>query len=299
MQRYDRDHIDPDYPEGCDRPYQLVCGLTNPFNLVERDNSTNVSKSNRFLPWRVAKDEIGSVPVNPGDLCQFLDRATGDWVLEEFMGDWWFEQTRDLCGQSCGGKALSREQFQAMSRKSAQVQIENKIGIHGWTYEQRQAHGRRTAHSLTREVCKEGGETVNKQRHMCLVTGHISTPAGLSNYQRHKGIDLSRRVQLTPEECAFIYLWGEDIPREWLKETAKINLKKTGSTNLKKVTKEARSQTAKKLNSTLWMSLATGDISTAAGIHNIHKKAGLDKETSRSKRVKLTPEESAFIFLWG
>jgi hypothetical protein len=133
---------------------------------------------------------------------------------------------------------------------------------------------------------------------MCLATGHISTPAGLSNYQRHKGIDLSRRVQLTPEECAFIYLWGEGIPREWLKETAKINLRKTGSTNLKKVTKEARSQTAKKLNSTLWMSLATGDISTAAGIHNIHKKAGLDKETSRSKRVKLTPGESAFILLW-
>jgi hypothetical protein len=133
---------------------------------------------------------------------------------------------------------------------------------------------------------------------MCLTTGHISTPSGLSNYQRSKGIDLTRRVQLTPEECAFIYLWGDGTPKEWLKASARINLRKTGTNNLKKVTSETRSKLAKKLNSTLWLSLATGDISTAAGIHNIHKKAGLDKETSRAKRSKLTPEESAFIFLW-
>lgn len=104
MQSYDWDHIDPDYPEGSYRPYQLVCGLTNEFNLVERTRSLNSSKSNRFLPWRVAQDEVGSVPVNPGDLCQFLDRATGEWVLEEFMGDWWFKQTRDLCGPFISGK---------------------------------------------------------------------------------------------------------------------------------------------------------------------------------------------------
>jgi hypothetical protein len=95
---YEWDHIDPDYPEDCDRPYQMVCGFTNESNLVERDHSLNASKGNRFLPWKVSQGEIGSVPVNPGDLCQFLDRATGDWILEEFMGDWWFAQTKDLCG---------------------------------------------------------------------------------------------------------------------------------------------------------------------------------------------------------
>ena len=95
------DHIDPRWEEG--RDYQLVCGLENSFNYCERDGSTNSSKSNRFLPWRVAQDEIGSVPVNPGDLCQFLNRETGKWVLEEFMSDWWFEQTRYLCGEHFAG----------------------------------------------------------------------------------------------------------------------------------------------------------------------------------------------------
>ena len=104
MQNYDWDHIDPNYPEGCDRPYQMVCGFTNDFNFVEREHSLNVSKSNRFIPWRVAKDEIGSVPVNPGDICQFLDKATDEWVLEEFMGEWWFQQTSSLCGPSVSGK---------------------------------------------------------------------------------------------------------------------------------------------------------------------------------------------------
>jgi hypothetical protein len=211
-----------------------------------------------------------------------------------------------MCGTYFGGKATPRKQLQAMGRRGSQVQIENKIGLHGMSFEDRSEMAKKARETLIsenpdlyREIISKGGEAANKQRHMCLVTGHISTASGLSNYQRHRSIDLTRRVQLTPEECAFIYLWGEGIPQEWLKETAKINLIKTGSANLKKVTKQTRSKTAKKLNSTLWMSLVTGDISTAAGIHNIHKKAGLDKETSRSKRAKLTPEESAFIFLWA
>jgi hypothetical protein len=239
MQRLDWDHIDPDYPEGSDRPYQLVCGLTNEFNLLERNNSINVRKSNRFLPWKVAQDEVGSVPVNPGDLCQFLDRATGEWVLEEFMGEWWFEQTKDLCGQSSGGKRTAKEklglhnpavrviansnggkatpraQLQEMGRRSNQVQKERKIGLYGRSSKDRSEIAKKARKTLISrnpdlysEILRKGGETVNKQKHMCLMTGHISTPAGLSNYQRHRGIDLTRRIQLTPEECAFIFLWA-------------------------------------------------------------------------------------------
>ena len=131
MQRLDWDHIDPDYPEGCDRPYQMVCGLTNPFNLIERNPSLNRSKSNRFLPWRVAQNELGSVPVNPGDLCQFLNRETGEWVLEEFMGEWWFEQTKDLCGNSKGGKVQYEQQLGIFNPDWADLRVENsrKNGI--------------------------------------------------------------------------------------------------------------------------------------------------------------------------
>jgi len=316
------DHIDPRWSEG--RDYQLVCGLDIDTNFCERDNRLNIQKSNRFLPWRVAYDEVGSIPVNPGDLCQFLDCETGEWVLEEFMGNWWFEQAKNLCGQSRGGQktykegtgfwSFTKEQRSEVCRKGSKnqsledkalggrngskTQIEQGTGIHGLTSKQRSEMAIKHGVSPSREAIVKGAEAVNKLRHMCLITGHISTPCGLSNYQRHRGIDPNSYTRLTPEECAFIYLWGDEIPKEWLKEKARINLTKTGRANLKKVTPKQRQISAQNLNNALWLSLVTGDISTAAGIHNIHKKAGLDRKTSRAKRSKLTPEEAAFSFLW-
>ena len=128
---YEEDHIDPNYPEDCDRPYQRVCGFSEPINLVERERSLNIQKSNRFLPWRVARDEVGSTPTDPGDLCQFLDLETEEWVLEEFMGDWWFEKTRKICGNSQGGKTQHEQSLGIFSPKLAEFRLENsrKNGI--------------------------------------------------------------------------------------------------------------------------------------------------------------------------
>lgn len=99
--KFEIDHIDPTWKKG--REYQLVCGLNLSINFCERTEKENRRKSNRFLPWRVAENELGGVPVNFGDFCQFLDPDTSQWVLEEFMGDWWHEKTRELCGQHSGG----------------------------------------------------------------------------------------------------------------------------------------------------------------------------------------------------
>ena len=92
------DHIDPKWVTG--RDYQLVCGLDTALNYAERDPSYNVSKSNRFLPWRVTRDEIGVEPVNPGDLCLFLDPDTNEWTLQEFLGQWWWDKTSKTHGPS-------------------------------------------------------------------------------------------------------------------------------------------------------------------------------------------------------
>lgn len=95
---YEIDHIDPKWEEG--RDYQLVCGFDHAPNLSEREASLNQSKANRFLPWRVAKDEIGEVPVEQGDWCQFLDPDTGKWVLADFLGAWWYEKSLRSCGSA-------------------------------------------------------------------------------------------------------------------------------------------------------------------------------------------------------
>lgn len=117
------DHLDPRWDES--RDYQLVCGLENDYNYCERYTTLNIQKSNRFLPWRVAKGEVGEEPIEPGDLCQFLNRKTGEWVLEEFLGEWWFEQTKDLCGNSKGGKIQYEQQIGIFDPKYAELRKNN------------------------------------------------------------------------------------------------------------------------------------------------------------------------------
>lgn len=95
------DHIDPRWRQG--RDYQKICGFEkNPRNLREEDSIRNQSKSNRFLPWRWTREDLGVVPEEPGDLALFLDPDTGEWVLEEFMGPWWYEKTWITCGPYLG-----------------------------------------------------------------------------------------------------------------------------------------------------------------------------------------------------
>jgi hypothetical protein len=117
------DHLDPRWDES--RDYQLVCGLDNDYNYCERHAALNVRKSNRFLPWRVAKGEEGAEPIEPGDVCQFFDRQTGEWVLKPFLGEWWFEQTKDLCGNSRGGKVQYEQQLGIFNPDWAELRVEN------------------------------------------------------------------------------------------------------------------------------------------------------------------------------
>jgi len=42
----------------------------------------------------------------------------------------------------------------------------------------------------------KGGVSASKVRMKCLVTGHISNPGGLTNYQKARGIDTSLRERV-------------------------------------------------------------------------------------------------------
>jgi hypothetical protein len=72
--------------------------------------------------------------------------------------------------------------------KGSRAQIDNNIGIWGMIPEQQS------------ERSKRGAKTTSSQRWKCLVTGHISSPGGLSNHQKGLGIDYkdkSLRVRIT------------------------------------------------------------------------------------------------------
>jgi len=78
----------------------------------------------------------------------------------------------------CG---LSKEQRSEIGKKSAETNRKNKTGLYGIPIENR----------------KETAKKVNTQRWECTETGYISTPAGLSAYQRPRGIDTSKRKRIS------------------------------------------------------------------------------------------------------
>ena len=49
---------------------------------------------------------------------------------------------------------------------------------------------------MARKEEKKGSKAVNAQKWQCLVTGYVSTPAGLSHYQKARGIDKSERKRI-------------------------------------------------------------------------------------------------------
>jgi hypothetical protein len=87
-----------------------------------------------------------------------------------------------------GVHGLSKEQIIENSKKGAKLGGEKSkelgIGIHSQTPEER------------REWAKLAGKVTNSQKWMCEETGYISTPGGLSQYQRARGIDTSKRKRI-------------------------------------------------------------------------------------------------------
>jgi hypothetical protein len=82
------------------------------------------------------------------------------------------------------------------------IHKQNGTGVCGISKEQRIENGKNVyhlglgAHARTREQMiedgKKGGKSTSSQRWICNITGHISTPAGLSRYQKARGIDTSK-----------------------------------------------------------------------------------------------------------
>jgi hypothetical protein len=62
-------------------------------------------------------------------------------------------------------------------KKGGSVCRDNKLGIFGMSEEQK------------KEISRKGSVAVRAQRWKCKITGYVSNPCGLSNYQKARGID--------------------------------------------------------------------------------------------------------------
>jgi hypothetical protein len=130
-----------------------------------------------------------------------------------------FFNTDKWClNESCGGIFSIQHQSNAGKiggRKSGKKQKELGIGIHGLTEEQgienRKKGGNKTKelglgiHGLTKQQKienarnggKVSGKNVGNQKWMCIETGFVSNPGGLTRYQKSKNIDTSKRVRIS------------------------------------------------------------------------------------------------------
>jgi hypothetical protein len=216
---WDVDHLDPRWKEG--RDYQLVCGLNCLRNLNELDRSFNVTKSNRFLPWRWSRGEIGVVPQEFGDLCLFLDPDTNEWVLEEFLGEWWFEKTLKVCASYWVGvrsterlnqdlrkwKSERPEEFNReikrlhLAHKQWREREPERMSELGCNVRRAKDQWAEENPELEIERIKKFEDNAKNLKFICTVTGFMSNAAGLKRYQIKRGIDPSsrRRVDLRDE----------------------------------------------------------------------------------------------------
>jgi hypothetical protein len=212
------DHIDPRWKEG--RDYQLVCGLDCPLNYREEDWKKNTAKSNRFLPWRWIRDEVGGVPCEHGDWAYFLvgadieNDAPGKWVLMEFLSEEWFEATKSTGGGARIAETRigylhssgTRDKIRlANTGKSHSIETREKLRLINTglpkseeTLDKLRAKGKEVAmRPGVREAQSLGAKNQHSQRWQCTMTGHVSSPCGLTKYQMARGIGRENRVRLS------------------------------------------------------------------------------------------------------
>jgi hypothetical protein len=92
-----------------------------------------------------------------------------------------------------GVYGFTKEQRSEYSKKEAERAKELGVGIFSFTQEQIIENARKGGTIGG----KLGGKITSSQRWMCEETGYISTPGGLSSYQKKRGIDTSKRRRIS------------------------------------------------------------------------------------------------------
>jgi hypothetical protein len=84
---------------------------------------------------------------------------------------------------------MTREQRQENGRKGEEKRKTLKLGIYGISPERRI--------EITKKAGKIGGSKAGNQKWMCLETGYVTNAGALTNYQKKRGIDTSKRVRIS------------------------------------------------------------------------------------------------------
>jgi len=136
----------------------------------------------------------------------------------------------------------SKEQMTEDSKKGGKASYEKGIGVHNRSKEQMTEDGKKGGkisgksnyekgigiHAQTKEerseLGKKGGKTASSQKWKCTVTEYFSTAAGLTHYQKARGIDISNRIKVdSPKSFQITFEDGKTVTTNCLKIWAEEN----------------------------------------------------------------------------
>jgi hypothetical protein len=159
-----------------------------PEQLVENGKkSSKLAKQNGTGFYSLTKEQLKEIGRRSG--LKTKENKTGIFALTKEQrsingkksGAISYEKAKELGIGICG---LTEEQRKKRSRKASQKSKECGIGIYGIAPEKRL------------EYNKKGAKISNTQKWKCLETEYITTAGALSNYQKSRGIDTSKRVRV-------------------------------------------------------------------------------------------------------
>jgi hypothetical protein len=162
---------------------------TGIFGISPEQRSENSRKGVKIVHQIIKDKGIGIYSLTPEEKIEY--GAKGGNKAKEF---------------NLGFHNLSQEERQKNGIKGGNKAKEMGFGIFSLSPEQKSENSKKGGNkvkemgigivALTAEQRRELGKNTGNQKWMCLETGYITAPGALSNYQRAKGIDTSKRKRV-------------------------------------------------------------------------------------------------------
>ena len=193
--------------EGGKRGYKNGLLLMTKEERKETNKKTfETNKNNKTGLFSLSPDEIKRNAKLGGETSKMLGLGYNGLTLEQRI-----QIGNEVKELGLGVHSLTPEQRTKNGKKGALINKQNNTGLYGRSPEEIKMHSsiggkeakklKRGIHGLTPEEMtkngKEGSKKTNAQRWMCLETGYVSNSGALSNYQKKRGIDTSKRMRIS------------------------------------------------------------------------------------------------------
>ena len=179
---------------GGKKSYELGLGI---HGRTKEQRTEDCSKGGKIMGEKHKKDGTGIFTITPEERTEIGKR----------MGKITYELGIGVHGRT---KEQMTEDGKKGGKITAENQKKNKTGIFGINDEQKRKNskkgGRKAAetnknnktglYGLTKEQRSKTAKETSSQKWMCLETGYITNSGGLSNYQKARSIDTSKRVRI-------------------------------------------------------------------------------------------------------